>query len=96
MKEEYAKLENNTRLESMVRCLDARQSLNIWKLDKYSDSITMDNVNQTRLSDIKYVYNLFDNKYSDIMQNYVVDYIRFSLDSIVIVIKPEKWYEFNK
>jgi hypothetical protein len=96
MREGYAKLENDTRLESVVRCLDARQRIDIWKLDRYSDSITMDSVKQTRLSDVKNVYNLFDNKYSDIMQDYVIDYIRFDFDSIVMIIKPNKWAEFNK
>ena len=70
---------------------DARQRIAIWKLDSYEDSIVEDNTNSNKIQEVNYVYDLFDSKHNDIMENYVIDYIRFDFDCIVIAIKPDKW-----
>lgn len=87
----YGKIEANNKLEQAVKYLDARQRVAIWKLDKYQDSITDENVNSNRIQEINYVYDLFDSKHRNIMENYVIDYIRFDFDCIVIAIKPDRF-----
>lgn len=86
----YATLEPDNRLEQVIKYLDARQRIDLWKLENYDDRIVSENVTSEKLAEINYVYQLFDNKYSDIME-YVIDYMRFDFNSLVVAIKPDKW-----
>lgn len=90
MEKSYATLEPDSRLEQAIKYLDARQRIGLWKLESYDDSIISENVVSEKLIEIDYVYQLFDNKYSDIME-YIIDYIRFDFDVLIIAIKPDKW-----
>ena len=37
MNRNYGKIENDSRLEQVIKCLDAKQRVIIWKLDNYND-----------------------------------------------------------
>lgn len=93
MDRQYGKVAPDNKLEQAIKYFDARQRIAIWKLDSYEDSIVEDNANSNKIQEVNYVYDLFNNKYNDIMENYVIDYIRFDFDCIVIAIKPDKWYK---
>lgn len=94
-RKEYAVLEPDNRLRQAVSCFDARQRITLWKLDRYADTIISEDVTGTRMTDINYVYQLFDNKYEGIL-DYVIDYMRFDIEGIVIAIKPDKWSSITK
>lgn len=92
----YAALEPDNKLYQLIKCMDARWRITLWKLDNYSESIVDDSTNPVKVPDVNYVYELFDKKHQDIMDNYVIDYIRFDFDGLVVAIKPEKWSILNK
>lgn len=93
MDRQYGKIAPDNKLEQAIKYFDARQRIAIWKLDSYEDSIVEDNTNSNKIQEVNYVYDLFDSKHNDIMENYVIDYIRFDFDCIVIAIKPDKLYK---
>jgi hypothetical protein len=91
MSREYANLEENTRLYQLVESLNLRQSITLWKLENYTDTVAEGNTNEIRIEEINYVWQLLDKANSDYMENYVVDYIRFNTPGVTVVIKPNKW-----
>jgi hypothetical protein len=91
MSGEYSNLEENTKLYQVVESLDLRQSITLWKLENYADTVAEGNTKEIRIEEINYVWQLLDKANSDYMKNYVVDYIRFDMPGVTVVIKPNKW-----
>jgi hypothetical protein len=87
----YANLEENTRLNQLVESLELRQTITLWKLENYSDTVSDGNTSETRIDGINYVWQLLDKENADYMENYVVDYIRFNMPGVTVVIKPNRW-----
>lgn len=95
MEKRYAALEPDNKLSRAIHFMDARQRITLWKLEKYEHSIVSEEdkeeVKEEKISAINYVYELFNPEYQELMEEYVIDYMRFDYDSLVIVIKPNKW-----
>lgn len=89
----YGKIEADTKLYRVINCLDARQRITLFELDNYEDSSDNCNVDSHKNQKVNYVYDLLNSEYNDIMENYIVDYIRFDYDYITIIIKPNKYYK---
>lgn len=87
----YGFLEPDTKLENVIRCLNAKQDIDLWVLNKYTD--TFENKDKERKINVRYVYQLYEN-WQPIME-FVVDYMRFNYDRLTIIIKPNKWMEIK-
>jgi hypothetical protein len=91
MDREYANLGQNIGLNQLVENLDLRKPITLWKLENYADTVAEGNTSETQIVEINYVWQLLDKKYSDYMENYVLDYIRFDISGVIAVIKPNRW-----
>ena len=89
---QYALLEPDCKVSQALKYLDARAIINFYKLETYEDSILNENYNAKKISKVKLVHHLFTEEFEDILENYIIDYIRFDFDKAVIVVKPNKYY----
>lgn len=85
---QYGKIQEDTTLEKIMRVLDARAYINLWTLEKYTDTAT--ETDPKKIDSIDKAYQLYDN-ITPLYYDYIIDYIRFDFDSIDIVIKPNRW-----
>ena len=89
MNRRYGLIEADTKLRDVINVLNAKERISLWSLEKYEDNFETVKPKSLSINDVSYVYQLYEGK-EDIM-DYVVDYIRFDFDGMIIVIKPNKW-----
>ena len=83
----YGFIEADTKFKNVIDCLNAKQEIDLWLLEKYTD--TFEYYSDEHKINVKYVYQLYEGREN--IMDYVVDYMRFDYDRLCIVIKPNKW-----
>ena len=86
----YGFIEADTVFRNVIDCLNAKQSIDLWLLEKYTD--TFESGEKHKIN-VRYVHQLYEGREN--IMDYVVDYMRFDYDGLCIVIKPNKWMKME-